>query len=123
MATYSNRLTTNRNSAYPQPLASKNLASGLPNFDTRQCSAGITATLNPESPKNTTFQSRFQRLKNSPEVEATDFFNRLKKYAFAEQTNSGSIPAPSCTQQPPFNPIGKPGAATSYQHTFEQQGE
>ncbi len=123
VATYSNRLTTNRNSAYPQPLASKNLASGLPNFDTRQCSAGITATLNPESPKNTTFQSRFQRLKNSPEVEATDFFNRLKKYAFAEQTNSGSIPAPSCTQQPPFNPIGKPGAATSYQHTFEQQGE
>jgi virulence factor Mce-like protein len=122
-AAYSNRLTTNRNSAYSQPLATKSLASGLLNFDTRQCSAGITATLNPETPKNPTFQARFRNLKNSPEVEATDFFNRLKKYAFDEQLNSGSVPAPGCSQQAPFKPIGKEGPATSYQHTFEQQGE
>ncbi len=122
-ATYPRRLTTNRNSAYSQPLASKNLASGLLSFETRQCSSGITATLDPETPKNTTFQARFKNLKNTPEAEAADFFNRLKKYAFAEQTNSGTIPAPGCVPQGPFNPIGKPGAATSYQHVFEQQGE
>ena len=33
------RLTTNRNSAYSQPLSAKALATGLPSFDTRQCSA------------------------------------------------------------------------------------
>jgi hypothetical protein len=125
VATYPNRLTTNRNSAYSQPLASKSLSSGLLNFETRQCSAGITATLDPETPKTPTFQARFKgnpEKGKTPESEATDFFNRLKKYAFNEQTNSGSVGAPGCSQQAPFNPIGKPGAATTYQHTFEQQG-
>jgi ABC-type transporter Mla subunit MlaD len=122
-AAYSNRLTTNRNSAYSQPLALKELARGLPNFETRQCSAGITATLNPETPKNATFQARFKELKKSPEVEATDFFNRLKKYAFDEQSNTGSVSAPGCGQQAGFKSIGKPGSTTSFQHTFEQQGE
>jgi phospholipid/cholesterol/gamma-HCH transport system substrate-binding protein len=123
LAAYSSRLTTNRTSAYSQPLAGENLRSGLLNFDTRQCSAGITATLNSETPKNATFQARFKNLAKSPEAEATDFFNRLKKFAFVEQSNSGSVPAPPCVQQGPFNPIGKAGPPTSYQHTFEQQGE
>jgi len=123
VSTYAKRLTTNRNSAYSQPLAAKGVAAGLPSFETRQCSSGITATLNPETPKNPTFQARFKGRKNSEEVEAEDFFKRLKKYAFSEQLASGSTPAPGCTQQGPFNPVGKPGPATSYQHTFEQQGE
>jgi phospholipid/cholesterol/gamma-HCH transport system substrate-binding protein len=117
LATFNHRITTNRNSAYSQPLWAKDLASGLPGFDTRQCSSGITASLDPETPKNPKFKSRTK--KNDPK-EAEDFFSRLKKYAFAEQTNSGSVPAPGCTQQAPFSPIGKPGSATTYQHVFEQ---
>jgi phospholipid/cholesterol/gamma-HCH transport system substrate-binding protein len=123
LATYGNRLTTNRNSAYSQPLATKGLAAGLPSFDTRQCSSGITATLEAEPYKNPTFQARFTGRSHSKEEEAKDFFKRLKEYAFAEQTNSGSVPAPGCTQQGQFSPIGKSGSATTYQHTFEQQGK
>jgi phospholipid/cholesterol/gamma-HCH transport system substrate-binding protein len=119
LATFSNRLTTNRASAYSQPLASKSLPSGLLSFETRQCSSGITATLDPNSPNVPAFNERTE----GNVTKATDFFNRLKKFAFAEQSNSGSIPAPGCTQQGPFNPIGKPGSPTSYQHAFEQQGE
>jgi ABC-type transporter Mla subunit MlaD len=125
LATYPGRLTTNRNSAYSQPLASKGLAGGLLSFDTRQCSAGVTASLDPETPTNPAFKGRIeegQRTPESNEKRTIDFFERLKKYAFAEQTGSTSIPAPGCSQQPPFEPIGKPGAATAYQHTFEQQG-
>ncbi len=55
LTTLDSRLTTNRNSAYSPPQWAKGLASGLPGFDTRQCSSGITATLDPETPKNESF--------------------------------------------------------------------
>ena len=114
LATFASRLTTNRNSAYSQPLWAKDLASGLPSFDTRQCSSGITASLDPETPNDPAFKDR---TKKGDAKEAEDFFNRLKKYAFAEQASSGSIPAPGCTQQAPFNPIsasrlGRPPTST-----------
>ena len=118
LATYPNRLTTNRASAYSQPGASRSLAAGLPSFETRQCSSGITASLDPNTPNDPDFNAR-----TDGDVEdATDFFERLKLYAFAGQDNSGSIPAPGCVQQAPFEPIGKPGTPTTYQQTFSQQG-
>jgi phospholipid/cholesterol/gamma-HCH transport system substrate-binding protein len=116
LAAYPNRLTTNRNSAYPQPLASKRLAQGLLNFDTRQCSSGITATLPTDTPNEPNFNART----SGDVTKATAFYQRLKKYAFAEQDASATIPAPGCGPQAPFEPIYGSGPATSYQHTFEQ---
>ena len=118
IATYANRLTTNRASAYSQPGASRSLAAGLPSFETRQCSSGITASLDPDTPNDPDFNART----DGNVEDATDFFERLKQYAFAGQDNSGSIPAPGCVQQAPFEPIGKTGAPTTYQQTFPQQG-
>jgi phospholipid/cholesterol/gamma-HCH transport system substrate-binding protein len=119
LATVNRRLTTNRASAYSQPLFASAVASGLPSFETRQCSAGITASLNPNTPNEPAFNERTE----GSVKEATRFFEALKKYAFAGQTSTTSVPAPGCTQQPPFTPIGKPGSPTTYQHTFEQQGK
>jgi phospholipid/cholesterol/gamma-HCH transport system substrate-binding protein len=116
LSSFPNRTTTNRNSAYSQPLASKRLAEGLLNFDTRQCSSGITATLDPDTPNDPAFN---QRVKGDVK-QATDFFARLKHYAFADQDSSASIPAPGCESQAPFQPIYGNGPATTYQHTFEQ---
>ena len=116
LATYPNRLTTNRNSAYSQPLASKRLAEGLLSFDTRQCSSGITATLDPNTPNDPAFN---QRTKDSVK-EATNFFERLKLYAFGSQESSATILAPGCSPQAPFKPIYGSGPSTIYQHTFEQ---
>jgi len=118
LATYPSRLTSNRNNAYPQPLASKSLASGLPSFDTRQCSSGTVATLDPNTPESEVF---IARTKKKELKEAEDLFNRLRKYAYAEQNSSATVPAPGCVQQAPFNPVGKAGAATTYQHYFEQR--
>jgi phospholipid/cholesterol/gamma-HCH transport system substrate-binding protein len=132
LATFPSRTTTNRTNAYTQPLATKSLASGLPSFDTRACTAGVTALLDPETPKNPTFAARTEvneagksaaENKAKNEERSTTFFNNLKKFAYAEQTDSAAVPAPGCTQQSPFSPIGKPGPATTYQHTYEQQGE
>ena len=116
LAAYSSRTTTNRNSAYSQPRYAKRLAKGLLNFHTSQCSSGITATLAPDTPNNPTFNART----DGDLLEATDFFERLKHYAFADQESSVSVPAPGCSPQAPFEPIYGSGAATIYQHTFEQ---
>lgn len=123
LATYPSRTTTGRTNAYPQPLATKSLPTGFPSFDTRSCTSGVTATLDPETYKNPIFAERSAKAgKTAEENEkfSKSFFDALKKYAFAEQTDSALIPAPSCYQQAPFNPIGRPGPPTTYQHTYEQ---
>jgi phospholipid/cholesterol/gamma-HCH transport system substrate-binding protein len=112
-----NRLAINRNSAYSPPQWAKGLASGLPSFDTRHCSSGITASLDPAT---ATSEALKERTKKNDAKEAEDFFNRLKKYAFAEQLSTASVPAAPCKPQAPFAPIYGSGPATTYQHTFEQ---
>ncbi len=119
LAGYSNRLTVNRNSAYSRPGAYSRLTKGLLNFDTRQCSSGITAHLDPDTPNESAFNERTEG-----DVEkATDFYERLKAFAFGGQEDSASIPAPGCEQQAPLEPIYGSGPATTYQHTFEQGNE
>jgi ABC-type transporter Mla subunit MlaD len=134
LASYGNRLAINRNSAYSPPKWAEGLASGLPGFDIRQCTSGITATLNPATPELPAFENRIRKSKGNKEgtqtpltpaeirKESEDFFSRIKKYAFAEQSSTSAVPAPGCTQQAPFTPIYGSGAATTYQHTFEQPG-
>jgi len=117
LATFDNRLGMNRNSAYSPPQWSKGLASGLPSFDTRQCTTGITASLDPTT---ATSPALVERTKKGEAKEAEDLFNRLKKFAFAEQTSTAAVPSPSCFQQAPFTPIYGSGPATTYQQTFEQ---
>lgn len=123
LATFERRLNTNRNSAYSPPLWAKGLASGLPSFITQQCGSGIVATLDPETPSSAAFKERVVASETKNLDEASKFaFEQLKKFAFAEQSSTSSVPAPACTQQSPMSPIGKPGSPTTYQHTFEQQG-
>jgi len=116
LSTYPNRTTVNRNNAYTRPGVFSNLAQGLPSFDTRQCSSGITATLDPNTPNEPAFNNRTE----GDVKKATEFFERLKHYAFAGQDSSASVPAPGCSPQAPFEPIYGSGPATIYQHTFEQ---
>jgi len=116
LATYPSRTTTNRNSAYSQPRYAERLAKGLLNFHTAQCSSGITAHLNPNTPNEPAFNKRT----DGDIAKATNFYERLKHYAFGDQDDSSSIPAPGCDPQGPFQPIYGNGAATTYQHTFEQ---
>jgi phospholipid/cholesterol/gamma-HCH transport system substrate-binding protein len=123
LATAPNRLTVNRNNPYIQPGSADRLASGLLNFDTRQCSSGITSSLNPETPKDPAFNSRVEAKDETERLKkATELFERLKHFAFADQLNTATIPAPGCSPQAPFAPIYGSGPPTIYQHTFEQGG-
>ncbi len=57
LATFPSRTTISRTNAYPQPLAAKSLATGLPSFETNGCGSGATATLDPETPQQPDLQS------------------------------------------------------------------
>jgi phospholipid/cholesterol/gamma-HCH transport system substrate-binding protein len=131
LSTYPNRLTINRTSAYSPPKWAEGLASGsLPGFDTRQCTTGIVATLNPASAENPAFEERAVATNNKSDPSksktqkenAKILFERIQKYAFAEQSSTSAIAAAPCTQQAPFQPIYGSGPSTQYQHTFEQPG-
>jgi phospholipid/cholesterol/gamma-HCH transport system substrate-binding protein len=123
LAAYPSRLNTNRSSAYSPPEWAKDLASGLPSFDASWCASGIVATLDPETAKDPDFQERVLATPTkTQEAVAQDLFERIQKYAFAEQPSTATVPAPPCKQQAPFKPIYGSGPATQYQHTFEQPG-
>jgi ABC-type transporter Mla subunit MlaD len=131
VTTYPARLAINRNSAYSPPKWAEGLVEGLPSFNTRQCTTGIVARLNPEAAENPAFQERAIETKgegkSASEVKtqaenAKILFERIQKYAFATQTSTSAIGAPPCKQQAPFNPIYGTGPSTQYQHTFEQPG-
>jgi phospholipid/cholesterol/gamma-HCH transport system substrate-binding protein len=119
LAAFSNRLSNNRTNPYLQPLGYKNLGSGgIQSFETAQCAGGPihTTALDPATPSNPAFNQRT----GGDVGQATDYFNRLQKYAFAGQLSSANIPAVGCVKQAPFNPIGQPGPATDYLHVFQQ---
>jgi phospholipid/cholesterol/gamma-HCH transport system substrate-binding protein len=138
IATYPRRLTINRNSAYSPPKWAEGLVSGLPSFETRQCTTGITATLEAGAAVDPAFQDRAVATEGtasiapkSKETNAKILFERIQKYSFASPlelkegentvtTSTAGIPAPPCIQQRPFKPIYGSGPATQYQRTFEQ---
>lgn len=132
-ASYPNRLSINRNSPYSPPDWASNLLSGLPSFDTRQCSGGLVATLDPEAFSKEGFRERSNRTipesvaatgetqEAYDQKNAEDLFKRIKEYAFAGQESTGSVPAPACIQQGPLKSIYGSGS-TLYQQTFEQPG-
>lgn len=127
LTAYPARLGINRNSAYSPPKWAEGLTEGLPSFDTRQCTAGIVATLNPKSAESPAFQERAVATKGkgatpprSQAENAKTLFERIQKYAFATQASTAAIGAPPCKQQAPFKPIYGTGPSTQYQHTFEQ---
>lgn len=122
LSTYPSRLGSNRNSAYSPPKWADGLVNGaLPGFDTRQCTTGIVATLDPESGKSEAFLERAVETENKTvEENAQTLFERVQKYAFADKNSTSEIAAPTCKQQGPFKPIYGSGPSTQYQHTFEQ---
>jgi phospholipid/cholesterol/gamma-HCH transport system substrate-binding protein len=107
LAAYPNRLKVSRTNPYVAPLGYQNLASTLEGFETRQCSAGLTSKLDPNTPNDPAFFQRFPGATAADQIAAaTDFFNRLRQFAFGDQDNSDNIPTPPCKEQAPFESIG-----------------
>jgi len=124
ISTFPNRLAMNRASAYSPPDWALGVTSGLPSFETRQCSSGLVAAPDPKSAESTAFQESIPHNKSKDaKAEAEDFFKRMLKYAFREQASTSTVPAPPCNQQAQLKSITAAGELSTYQHTFEQSGK
>jgi phospholipid/cholesterol/gamma-HCH transport system substrate-binding protein len=104
LAAYPSRLKVNRVNPYVEPLGYLELPGGLQSFQTGHCAAGLTATLDPADAA----------------AFPGDLFDRLKKFAFGDVLSSDATPAPPCTKQEPFEPIGQAGTPTDYLHVLRQ---
>jgi phospholipid/cholesterol/gamma-HCH transport system substrate-binding protein len=100
LAVYPNRLSVGRTNPYVAPGGYENLSSGLESFETRQCTTGIRAQLDP----------------GDAGAFPGDLFARLQEFAFAGETDSDNLPTPSCSAQPDFQSIGAPSELSEYLH-------
>jgi hypothetical protein len=121
LAAYPDRLKVNRTNPYTAPGGYLNLSSALESFTTSHCTNGLTAVLDPNSPSDPDFYSRFDGA-NAAEQQAaaTDFFNRLRDFAMNGENSTANLPAPPCIQQGPFQSIGQPQEFSQYLHVNPQ---
>ena len=108
------RLQSNR-SAYAAPGWMDALATGLPGFETRQCTIGQNATLNPATPTDPSFIPRANpALGSTPRTSSP-----------GSRSSASAAPTPrmacraACIQQPPVQSIGEISELTDYLHVYQ----
>jgi phospholipid/cholesterol/gamma-HCH transport system substrate-binding protein len=117
LAAYPDRLATNRTNPYVAPGGYLNLSSALESFQTSHCANGLTAVLDPNSPNDPDFYSRFDGATAAEQqAAAADFFERLREFAMNGQNSTANVAAPPCNQQGPFQSIGQPQEFSQYLH-------
>ncbi len=131
LSAYPRRLLINRTNPYLKPNGTFNLKSGgMRSFETRQCSTGINAILRDWTAltpaeqatfAGSTAESRQGFPPTSPDTTPEDLYDRIKQYAFLNQTSSNTLPTPPCTAQGTYPPLGQTGQpATKYLHVFSR---
>jgi virulence factor Mce-like protein len=121
LAAYPDRLATNRTNPYVAPGGYLNLSSALESFQTSHCANGLTAVLDPNTPTDPDFYSRFDGADAAEQqAAAADFFERLREFAMNGQDSTANIAAPPCNQQGAFQSIGQPQESSQYLHVNPQ---
>jgi phospholipid/cholesterol/gamma-HCH transport system substrate-binding protein len=116
VATFPQRLEMERANPYIKPLGYNKLATGLESFANTPCSAGITARLDPDTPDDPNFQSRFEGTPEQIQKQANNFFHRIKLYAFNNKLSTADVLRPPCKKQDDFKSIGMFKEFTPYLH-------
>lgn len=123
LASFDQRLNTNRANPYFKPLGYSRLADGLESFANTPCGAGITATLPPGSQvaSDPNFQLHTQPFFPDP----VDLYKRIKSYAFGGPFNTSAISTtnvahPPCAKQGRFESIGRSPESSYYLHVRRQ---
>jgi virulence factor Mce-like protein len=112
LASFSQRLTTNRANPYFKPLGYSRLASGLQSFPNTPCDAGINASLVPTTPNDSNFNVRT----GGRVDDATTYFDLVRAFAFTNQLNTADVPRPPCNKQGPFRSVGRSPEFSAYLH-------
>jgi virulence factor Mce-like protein len=110
LAVYPRRLATNRPNPYEFPDAFKNLAAGLPSYETRQCASGPVPTI--------VTQPQPGLPVDPSSLIPPDLAANVQKFFFGP-TSGGAVAAPACKQQGKFT-FG--GEVTQYPHVNPATG-
>ena len=102
VAAYPNRLEVTRTNPYIKPGGYLGVRSTIGSFETRQCTAGIDAFLNPASSTDPLFLQRT----DGDLAEGQQFFDRINLYAFNDQLGTATMTPPP-VQRPGGAPVGR----------------
>jgi virulence factor Mce-like protein len=123
VASFDQRLNTNRANPYFKPLGYNRLAQGLQSFINTPCVAGITATLPPGS--QVASDPNFQLHTTPTFPDPQDLYKRVKSFAFAGPfdltgMNTTDTARPGCSKQGKFDSIGRSPERSYYLHVRRQ---
>jgi hypothetical protein len=93
-------------------------------FSSANCSGSVNATIAPWSGLTPVQQAQFgTNLRYGfSAAEQEDWYTKALTYLMTDQLQTNNVPAPACSQQSPFDPIGDDSApATQYLHVFRDQ--
>jgi len=125
LSAYPKRVLVNRGNPYVKPGGYLNIKAskgGVRSFETRQCSTGINAIMRDWGALTAGEKSTFQTATGMPTAaDAQNLYERIKLYALINNTNTNTVPAPPCTAQGTYSPLGQTGQpATKYLHVFSR---
>jgi len=128
LASFDQRLTTNRANPYFEPLGYSRLAQGLESFANTPCGAGITGTLPPRAQvaSDPNFQLNTHPNPINPAFsDPVNLYNRIKSFALGLPVTAGAsslnaVPAPPCVRQGDLRSIGRSPESTPYLHVRRQ---
>jgi phospholipid/cholesterol/gamma-HCH transport system substrate-binding protein len=115
LAAYPQRLEISRTNPYLKPLGALDVRTALDSFETRQCTGGVSAFVDPSTPNDPAFNART----GGDVAAAQEFFDRLQHYAFVDVLDTDDIAAPPCNEQAPYDSIGLPAEQSDYLHVRE----
>ena len=112
VAAYPQRLEVTRTNPYPAPGAFLDVRSTMDSFETRHCTAGIDAFLNPASSTDPLFLERT----DGDLAEGQQFFDRINLFAFNDQLGTSGMTPPPCNAQAALQSVGTPQELSDYLH-------
>jgi phospholipid/cholesterol/gamma-HCH transport system substrate-binding protein len=118
IASFDQRLNSNRSNPYFKPLGYNRLASGLQSFPNTPCTSGITATLPPAA--QVANDPNFNVRTEGDPAQATLLYDLVKEFAFANAASTATVPSPPCNRQGTFRSIGRSTEFSEYLHVRRQ---
>jgi virulence factor Mce-like protein len=120
LASFDQRLASDRANPYFKPLGYSRLADGLESFANAPCGGGIDATLPPRA--QAASDPNFELWTDPIFYPAEGLYDRIKSFAFGGASSTASVPAPQCVDriQSDFRSIGRSPETTPYLHVRRQ---
>ena len=117
--------SSGRVNPYTAPGGNDDFASGgMQVFSSANCATSVNATIAPWSALTPVEQAQFgANLRYGfSAAQQEDYYTKAITYLMWNANQTNNVPAPACTQQAPFEPIGDDSQpATQYLHVFREQ--